>query len=303
MGTLFPGQRRLLGILLIPGVVYVVVWRIVPAFYTVYLSFTSYNLAFDRAPTWAGLDNYFRLFGDPKFLNSLWITLKFSISATFLELSVGLGVAILLDRRLPARNVILGICLLPMVLAPVAVATMWYMLFHNFVGPIPHLIELANGPEIRWLSSKGTALLAIIIADVWEWTPLMMLLLLAALQGVARDTVEAAMVDGASGVQVFRFVTLPQITGMVAVAIGLRFMDAFLELDKVMVMTGGGPGTSTELVGVHIYRTAFEFFTLGYAAAIVVFVLIGLAGVYRLYMRALPIPGLFVSSRSASREP
>lgn len=303
MGRLFRGQLPLLGILLIPGLVYVLVWRILPSFYTVYLSFTSYNLAFDRAPTWTGLDNYVRLFRDVKLLNSLWITLKFSISATLLELALGLSVAILLDRRLPARNLILGICLLPMVLAPVAVATIWYVLFHNFVGPIPHLIELANGPEIRWLSSKGTALLAIIIADVWEWTPLMMLLLLAALQGVSRDTVEAAMVDGASGFQVFRFITVPQIMGMIAVAIGLRFMDAFLELDKVMVMTGGGPGTSTEFVSVRIYRTAFEFFTLGYAAAIVVIVLIGLAGVYRLYLRALPTPGFFASRRAALEEP
>jgi multiple sugar transport system permease protein len=144
-----------------------------------------------------------------------------------------------------------------------------------------------HGPEIAWFSTKSTALLSLIIADVWQWTPFMALLLLAALQSVPRDTVEAAMVDGASGVRIFRFVTLPQITGMMAVAVGLRFVDAFLELDKVLIMTGGGPGTSTQLLSVHIYRTAFQFFTLGYAATIVVTLLILLALIYWWYLGAV----------------
>jgi multiple sugar transport system permease protein len=266
----------------------VLVWRLLPALYTVYLSFMSYNLAFDPGPTWVGIRNYLQLVRDDNLLASLGVTLKFSVLATFVELVLGLGTAILLDRDLPLRNLIMGLCLVPMVLAPVAVATIWYVLLHDFVGPIPHLIRLIHGPEIAWFTTSWTALLSIIVADVWEWTPLMTLLLLAALQGVSRETVEAAMVDGASGLQVFRFVTLPQITGMIAVAVGLRFMDAFLELDKVLIMTGGGPGTSTELVSVHIYRTAFQFFTLGYAATIVIAFLVLLAVIYRFYLRALP---------------
>lgn len=298
MGRLFGRQGLLLGLFLGPALAYVIVWRIAPAFYTLYLSFTSYNLAYDSGPTWLGFGNYLRLVRDDRFRHSLLVALEFGTVATFVELAFGLSWAILLDRTLPARNLILGLCLVPMVLAPVTVGTIWYVLFHNFVGPIPYLFRILHGPEILWLSSRSTALLTIVIADVWEWTPLMLLLLLAALQGVPRETVEAATVDGASGLQVFRFVTLPQISGMIAAAAGLRFMDAFLELDKVMIMTGGGPGFSTELVSVHIYKTAFQFFTLGYAAAIVLALLLGLAVIYWFYLKTLPSPGFSASQES-----
>jgi multiple sugar transport system permease protein len=287
VGTLFGRQRAWLAIFLLPAVVYIAIWRFLPALYTVYLSFTSYNLAFDPSPAWMGIQNYAHLVRDDKLLASLDVTAEFSVPATLMELLMGLGVAILLDRSLPLRNLIMGVALVPMVLAPVTVATIWYVLLHDFVGPIPNLLHAVHGPEIAWFSTKSTALLSLIIADVWQWTPFMALLLLAALQSVPRDTVEAAMVDGASGVRIFRFVTLPQITGMMAVAVGLRFVDAFLELDKVLIMTGGGPGTSTQLVSVHIYRTAFQFFTLGYAATIVVTLLILLALIYWWYLGAV----------------
>ncbi|HYM90957.1 MAG TPA: sugar ABC transporter permease, partial [bacterium] len=138
-----------------------------------------------------------------------------------------------------------------------------------------------------WLSTPGTALIGLVAADVWEWTPLMGLLLLSALQAVSREMVEAARVDGASGLQVLRYVTLPQIAGMMAVSAGLRFMDAFRELDKVLIMTGGGPGTSTDFLSMHVYKAAFRFFTLGYAATVVVVTLLFLAVVYGFYLRAV----------------
>lgn len=284
MGTLFGRQRVWLPVFLLPAVVYVAIWRFAPALYTIYLSFTSFNLAFDPGPAWVGLQNYLHFLHDDKLRASLEVTAQFAVPATFLELLVGLGLAVLLDRSLPLRNVIMGVSLVPMVLAPVTVATMWYVLFHDFVGPIPNLLRTLHGPEIAWFSTKWTALASLVVADVWEWAPFVGLLLLAALQSVPRETIEAAMVDGASGLRVFRFVTLPQIAGMIAVAVGLRFVDAFLELDKVLIMTGGGPGTATELVSVHIYRTAFQFFTLGYAATIVVTLLIVLALAYWVYL-------------------
>ena len=287
MGRLFGRQRRSLALFLVPGLAYVALWRLFPALYTLYLSFTSYNLAFDAAPSWAGLENYLHLWNDTKLHASLIVTVQFAILATAVELGLGLATALLLDRQFAGRHLVLGVALMPMVLAPVTVATIWYVLFHRFVGPIPYLYRLAHGPELTWLSNKWAALGSVIVADVWQWTPLMTLLLLAALQGVSRETVEAAMVDGASGWQVFRFVTWPQIVGMTAVAVGLRFMDAFQELDKILVMTGGGPGTSTELVAVHILRTAFQFFTLGYAATIVVGLLAVVGVLYSLYLRRL----------------
>jgi multiple sugar transport system permease protein len=288
VGTLFGRQQRLVFCFLVPGLAYVALWRLFPALYTGYLSFTSYNLAFDAAPTWIGVGNYLQLWRDGKLHVSVLVTLEFAAAATIVELGVGLGTAKLLDRQFPGRNMILGLVLIPMVLAPVTVATIWYVLFHRLVGPIPRLLQLLPGPEIP-SSSTLTALGTLVIADVWQWTPLMTLLLLAALQSVPEETIEAARVDGASAPQVFRFVTLPQIAGMMGVAVGLRFMDAFQELDKVLVMTGGGPGTSTEFVAVHILRTAFQFFTLGYAATIVVVMLAALGALYAIYLRRVTV--------------
>jgi multiple sugar transport system permease protein len=291
VGRLFGRQQRMVWLFLVPGIAYVALWRLFPALYTLYLSFTSYNLAFDPVPSWAGLANYEHLVRDAKLHASGVVTLQFAFLATLLELGLGLLTAVLLDRPFAGRNVVMGLVLVPMVLAPVTVATIWYVLFHRFVGPIPYLFRLLHGSEIGWLSGKWSALGRVIIADVWQWTPLMTLLLLAALQSVSRETVEAAMVDGAAGWRVFCHVVWPQIAGMASVAVGLRFMDAFQELDKILVMTGGGPGTTTELVAVHILRTAFQFFTLGYAAAIVVGLLVVIGLVYGIYLRRLSEAG------------
>jgi multiple sugar transport system permease protein len=284
---LFDRQQLLLWAFLVPGAAYVLAWRILPALYTAYLSLHTYNLAFDPGPHWYGLANYIRLAGDGGLHHSLRVTLIFSLSAVTIQLLLGLGAALLFDRELPARNVLLGIFLIPMVLAPVAVGTVWYVLLNPFVGPIPHLLRLLGGPDILWLSTPGTALVSLIAADVWEWTPFITLLLLAALQAVPRELVEAAMVDGAGGLRIFRFITLPHIARMMTVAAGLRFMDAFLELDKVMIMTGGGPGAATTFLSVQVYKTAFQFFTLGYAAAVVMVLLLLLGTLYSVYLRAL----------------
>src|SRR5690242_15956110 len=150
MGTLFGRQRAWLLIFLMPAVLYITMWRILPALYTVYLSFTSYNLAFDPGPMWVGLQNYARLMQDSKFLGSLAVTAQFSVPATAVELIAGLGMALLLDRALPLRNIVMGISLVPMVLAPVTVATMWYVLFHDFVGPIPNILHALHGPDVAW---------------------------------------------------------------------------------------------------------------------------------------------------------
>ena len=274
-------------VFLLPALIYVAAWRILPALYTAYLSFTLYNLAYDPSLRWIGFANYARLARESGLLSSFTVTMEFTIIVTLAELALGLLAALLFNRSLPMRNLLLGIFLIPIVLPPVVVGTIWYILFNQFVGPIPYLLQLVHGPAIPWLATPRTALFGLIVSDVWEWTPLVALLLLSALQAIPIDIVEAALVDGASGLKLFRYITLPQIAAMMVVAVGLRFMDAFRELDKVIIMTGGGPGTATDFLSMHIYRAAFKFFTLGYAAAIVVVALAFLGMIYALYFRAL----------------
>jgi multiple sugar transport system permease protein len=277
--------RFYLVLFLLPAVLYVLVWRILPSFYTIWLSFTQYNLVYDAAPQWTALENYRRLVQDQSLLEALRLSAVFGLAATSLALGIGLGAAAFFDSDPPARNVLLGVFLLPMIMAPVVVGTVWSALFDQTVGPVPYLVEVLGGPALQWSATQATALMVLVVADAWEWTPLMALLLFAAMQAISREQHEAARVDGASGLQLFGYVILPQITGMLTVAAGLRMMDAFLELDKVIVMTGGGPGTSTQLASMYVYKQAFHAYELGYASAVITGLLVLLAGLYALYLR------------------
>jgi len=272
-------------LLILPAVLYVVAWRIAPALYTILLSFTQYNIVYDAGPTWNHLQNYGRLLHDRSLLESLRISVVFTVAATAVELLVGLGVGVFFDSDPPARNLLLGVFLLPMIMAPVVVGTIWGILFDPTIGPIPYLIQVLHGPRVEWLGSSLLALGGLVVADAWEWSPLLALLLFSAMQTIPREQYEAARVDGSSGWQLFWRVILPQVRGMVIVAAGLRFMDALLELDKVIVMTGGGPGASTGFVSYYVYRQAFQAYELGYASTVITGLLALLAVVYGFYLR------------------
>jgi multiple sugar transport system permease protein len=282
--TLGRGRAYLI-VLLVPAVVYVVAWRIAPALYTVWLSLTQYNLVYDAAPHWNRLENYRRVLHDTSLIEALRLSLTFAAVATAVELLVGTTAAAFFDSDPPARNLLLGIFLLPMIMAPVVVGTIWQALFDRTVGPVPYLLDRLHGPPINWTGSPLTAMFLLIIADAWEWAPLAGLLLFSAMQAIPREQHEAARVDGASRWPLFRSVILPQITGMIIVAGGLRLMDAFLELDKVIVMTGGGPGTSTQLVSMYVYKQAFQAYELGYASTVITVLLALLAVLYAFYLR------------------
>ena len=272
-------------IMAVPAVLYVVVWRLAPACYTVWLGLTQYNIVYDSVPRWNHLANFPQLLRDGALWQSLGLSAEFALTATAAEVAIGLAAALFFDTDPPGRNLLLGVFLLPMIMAPVVVGTAWGTLFDRTVGYIPYLLQLVHGPQVPWLATPGTAMFALLIADAWEWAPLVTLLLSASLQAIPREHFEAARVDGASGWQLFRRIILPQVAGMVLVAAGLRLMDAFLELDKVFVMTGGGPGSSTQFASMFVYKQAFQFYELGYASAVITALLALLAAAYWFYLR------------------
>src|SRR5437016_5300610 len=272
------GRGRLyFWLMTLPAVLYVVVWRLAPALYTLWLSMTQYNIVYDTLPRWNHFENFGRILRDSGLRESLSLSVEFAVIATAAELVIGLAAALFFDTDPPSRNLLLGLFMLPMIMAPVVVGTAWSTLFDRTVGPIPYLFQVLHGPDIQWLATPATAMFALLLADAWEWAPLVALLLFAALQVLPREQFEAARVDGAAGWQLFRRITLPQIAGMIIVAGGLRVMDAFLELDKVFIMTGGGPGTSTQFISMFVYKQAFQFYELGYASAVISVVLRALA--------------------------
>jgi multiple sugar transport system permease protein len=274
--------------LLLPGMAYLVVIRLVPALFTIGLSFTHWNLQEGGPPRLVGLDNYRALAGDAGFLGALGRTLLFMVVATAVELVLGLAIALLLNRKMALRRTVRTIVLAPMVLTPAVVGMIWYILFHAQIGPVNWILSLLGIAGPGWLTDPAMAPLAVLIADIWHWTPFMMLLCLAGLQGVPNELTEAAQVDGAGPWQTLWRIIIPTIADTMAVAAILRAMEAFELFAEPYVMTGGGPGDSTDTLSLHIYKAAFTFFNMGYAGAMVVVSVGVLVALYGAYLRLSP---------------
>jgi len=272
---------------LLPMVVYLILWRVIPLLYTVFLSLNDWNLVRRSGRTFTGLENYVRLVSDARFHDSLWISFFFMVVATGIQTVLGTGLALATDRSFRGKSFVQGSLLLPMFLTPVAVGSIWYILFQPSIGPLNYLLGLAGLPAINWLGSASTALWAIIIADTWQWTPFIYLLVLSALQGIPETVIEAAQIDRASGYVIVRRIILPLIKGTILVAALLRAMEAFRVFPKIYVMTGGGPGRATEASSILIYKTAFRFFEIGYSSAMTIIMLVLLLTVYGFYLQAV----------------
>ena len=270
MKSLARQRRDALLLLFVPGFIYLVTVRIVPALFTVGMSFSRWNLQSGRPPQFAGLANYAALLRDPGFGVSLARTLIFTACATVIELTLGVFIAMLLNRRFPARRLVRTIVLAPMVITPAVVGMIWFILFHDTIGPLNWFLSAFDLGPVGWLTEPAIVMASILLADIWHWTPFMFLLSLAALQAVPQESLEAAAVDGATWWQSLRLVLLPAIADTLLVAAVLRAMDAFELFAEPYVMTGGGPGTATETISLHIYKAAFQFFDMGYAGAMIV---------------------------------
>ena len=237
---------------------------------SVWLSFHEWKLGTPQdAAVFTGLENYRILLGDPDTLTSLRVTLVFAFSVVALEVALGVGLALLLERPIRGMSVFRTIFIMPMMIAPIVVGLIWRYIYNEQFGPLGQFLKLLGMEKSPpWLSSPDWALASVILADVWQWTPFIFILALAALQGVPASVVEAARMDGARPRQTVLHVKLPLILPVVVVAALLRLIDAFKVLEVVFIMTEGGPGLSTEILSMRIYKTAFEFQQLGRASAL-----------------------------------
>ena len=284
-GPLTRQQRRLFWLFLVPGLTYLIGVRIAPAAFTLALSFSDWNLVRAQAPHFVGLANYARLAQHGPFLEAVGRTVVFAVVATSLELLLGLAVALFVNRELRGRTALRAILLTPMVITPAVVGLIWYILYHKSIGPLNWFLSLVGVPAVNWLTDPAIALASLILTDLWHWTPFMFLLALSALQVVPNELYEAAAVDGATRLQAFRSVTLPLIRDTLMVGCILRSMDAFEIFAEPFVMTGGGPGRALETVSLFIYKSAFTFFEMGYAGAMIAVSILLIASVYSIYLR------------------
>lgn len=256
-----------------PGVAIMAVALLYPLGYMVWGSFRDWDPTQTIGESeFIGLRNYYQLLQDPAFLESVGVTLKFAFAVVSVEMLLGVGLALLLDRKLRGISLLRTLFILPMMIAPVVVGLVWRYMYHPTVGIFNRFLKSLGLDGVDWLGQH--ALMSVIIADIWQWTPFIFILSLAALQSLPRSALEAARVDGATAWQQILLIKLPLMMPVLIVTCLLRLIDAFKVLEVILVMTEGGPGLSTEIVALRISRTATEFRELGVAAAMSNFLLL-----------------------------
>lgn len=253
---------------LAPAAVVLVAGLLYPILHMMWASFLNWNPSQQIADAqFVGLRNYLFLLQDGAFHESLGVTLRFAGIVVTIELILGVGLALLLDRQLRGVTLLRTIFIMPMMIAPIVVGLMWRYMYHPTVGILNRTLKGLGLPGIPWLSDSGWAFISVVIADVWQWTPFIFILSLAALQSLPKSAMEAARIDGASGWQLIWHIKLPLMMPVLIVTGLLRLIDAFKVLEVILVLSNGGPGLSTEILALRISRTAFEFRELGTAAA------------------------------------
>ena len=253
---------------LAPAGVVLLVALFYPICYMIYASFLDWNPSQRIGEAdFVGLRNYLKLFNDDAFRESMWVTLKFAAVVVTIEMFLGVGLALLLDRNIRGMSVLRTLFILPMMIAPIVVGLMWRYMYHPTVGIFNKTLKDWGFEPIPWLSDGDWAFASIVIADVWQWTPFIFILSLAALQSLPSSAIEASKIDGASGWQQIIYIKLPLMLPVLIVTLLLRLIDSFKVLEVILVMTNGGPGLSTEILSIRITRTASEFRELGEAAA------------------------------------
>jgi len=253
-------------IFLAPALIIMALALLYPLGYMVFGSFRDWDPSQSLGEsTYVGFANYITLWSDPSFRESVGVTLKFAVSVVCIEMVLGVGLALLLDRKLRGMSILRTLFILPMMIAPVVVGLVWRYMYHPTVGIFNNSLKSVGLESVDWLGQH--ALASIIIADVWQWTPFIFILSLAALQSLPRSALEAARIDGATGWQQIVHIKIPLMMPVLIVTGLLRLIDAFKVLEVILVMTEGGPGLSTEILALRISRTATEFRELGVAAA------------------------------------
>ena len=254
--------------MLVPVLLLLAVLSLFPFFYIIWMSLNIVSLINGISFDFAGLANWTRMFTD-EIVGAAWARAALYFVATVgLEMILGIAIALLVHELVWGQNLVLSLILLPMFMAPVIVGLLGRFLTDSSYGLYAYVLSELGIFERDILGTASSALPAVILMDVWEWTPLIVLIVLAGLASVNQYVIEAAKVDGAGYLERLRYIVAPSIAGVVIVALLVRSMDAIRYFDIITVTTNGGPGNTTKIIPIRLYETAFRFFDLGYAAAI-----------------------------------
>ncbi len=251
-----------------PAIALIVAITIYPLGYSVWVAFVNYDFLIP-GHAFVGLNNFALVLGDPVALHSVVVTAIFTVADVGIEFVLGLALALALEKAFRGRGVLMAIFVVPLFVAPVIVGQFWSLLLQRPFGPVDYILGmiLRHPVTIRWLTRFPWDFIGIILADVWQWTSFIMVILLAGLAGIPPELGEAASIDGAGTWQGFRFITLPQLVPMILLAVTFRLLGAVNLFDTIFMMTGGGPGTSTYTAAYYLYQTGFQQFHLSEATA------------------------------------
>ena len=262
-----PLGRAVLPYLLSLPALLVCIGILIPFGTAVYYSLERYNLAFPFMRGFIGIQNYLDFASGPAFWNTVHVSLLYTVLTVGLELAIGLGTALLLQRRTVLNNVMSLLLMLPLMIAPAIAALMWKLMTNPNFGIMSYLVSLLGFTDFKWASSPHTALMTVVLVDIWVYTPFMMILLLAGLRALPRQPFEAAELDGVPASLVFFRITLPMLTPYIITATLFRMLDSIQQFDIIYAMTQGGPGDTLMVFQVQAYLEAFTFTNVGRSAA------------------------------------
>ncbi|MFS2325949.1 sugar ABC transporter permease [Brucella sp. H1_1004] len=252
----------------LPALITVGAVIVFPWVFTLWMSGNQWQLGGEQS--FVGFDNYLRLAADIRFWESMWHTVVYTVLSVVAPMILGTIAALVFDSKLPMRGLLRGIFVMPMMATPVAVALVWTMMYHPQLGVLNYLLSLIGIPPQEWIFNQSTVIPSLVIVETWQWTPLVMLIVLGGLASMPRDPFESAEIDGANGWQKFRYITLPMILPFIMVAVIIRSIDALKSFDIIYAMTQGGPGTASETINIYLYNVAFSYYDIGYGSAIAV---------------------------------
>jgi len=254
----------------LPAILALLALVIFPMLWSLYVSFTNLNFTIAQQNVqFIGLENYATLLADDRVHNAIWNTAYYVGIGLVVQFGLGFAIALFMANHTSGwvNRVLFTLLLLPMMMAPIVAGYMWRLVLQPTFGPLNYLLGAVGLPEPNWIGASAWSLNSILIADIWQWTPFMILILYTGRLSINEDLYEAARIDGASRLFAFRHITLPRMKGVIAVALLLRAMDAFKFFDKMYVLTGGGPGVSSELATFYNYLLGFNDFAMGRATA------------------------------------
>jgi multiple sugar transport system permease protein len=269
----------------IPALIVVAGIIVFPWLFTIWMSMHEWKVG---APTtFVGLANYIRLPNDPRFVEAVGHTITYTLLSVILPVIFGTFAAVIFHQKFPFRGFLRGLFIMPMMATPVAVALVWTMMFHPQLGVLNYILSLFGLPAELWVFHPGSVIPSLVMVETWQWTPLVMLIVLGGLSAIPSEPYESARIDGANAWQMFRYITLPLITPFIFVASMIRMIDAVKSFDIIFAITQGGPGSASETINLYLYSVAFVYYDIGYGSAIAVvfFVLIVVLAAIMLYMR------------------